>query len=127
MADYTVPFTPRPSHIEDALVALHARAWFTWSDTSNKIYANLVVRTIVDKDGESVLYDKPSESSLNSDLAALQADWDAQAHARKRILEYPDIATFMEAYTEKEIGGDSTKWDAYVTAYNKVRTDNPKP
>ena len=33
----------------------------------------------------------------------------------------------MEAYTEKEIGGDSTKWDAYVVEYNKVRTDNPKP
>jgi hypothetical protein len=32
----------------------------------------------------------------------------------------------MEAYTEKEIGGDSTKWDAYVINYNKVRTDNPK-
>jgi hypothetical protein len=33
----------------------------------------------------------------------------------------------MEAYTEKEIGGDSTKWDAYVVKYNQVRTDNPKP
>ncbi len=32
----------------------------------------------------------------------------------------------MEAYTEKEIGGDNTKWDAYKAAYNKVRTDNPK-
>ena len=39
---------------------------------------------------------------------------------------YPDIKDFMEAYTEKEIGSDSTKWDAYVIAYNKVRTDNPK-
>ena len=33
---------------------------------------------------------------------------------------------FAEAYTEKEIGGDSTKWEAYVTKYNKVRTENPK-
>jgi len=32
----------------------------------------------------------------------------------------------MEAYTEKEIGSSSTKWDAYVEKYNKVRTDNPK-
>ena len=39
---------------------------------------------------------------------------------------YPSVDDFMEAYTEKEIGSDSTKWDAYVTAYNKVRTDNPK-
>ena len=48
-------------------------------------------------------------------------------YARKRTATYPPIQDFMEAYTEKEIGGDSTKWDAYVIAYNKVRTDNPKP
>ena len=29
-------------------------------------------------------------------------------------------------YTEKEIGEDSTKWDAYVTKYNLVRSNNPK-
>ena len=34
---------------------------------------------------------------------------------------------FIEAYAEKEIGGDSTKWDAYIVKYNKVRSDNPKP
>jgi len=48
------------------------------------------------------------------------------AYKMKRRKEYPSIEDFMEAYTEKEIGSDSTKWDAYVTAYNKVRTDNPK-
>ena len=125
MADYTVPFTPRPSHIEDILVPLHPGQWFYWTDSKNKVYANLVVRDVVN--GESVSYSKPSESSLNSDLAAAQADWDAKAYARKRTLEYPNVATFMEAYTEKEIGGDATKWNAYVTAYNKVRSDNPKP
>ena len=26
---------------------------------------------------------------------------------------------FIEAYTEKEIGGDTTKWDEYVVEYNK--------
>jgi len=34
---------------------------------------------------------------------------------------------FIEAYTEKEILADSTKWDAYVVKYNQVRTDFPKP
>ena len=125
MADYTNPISERPSHIEDILVPLHPGSWFTWSDTKNKIYANLVIRDVVN--GKSVSYSKPSESSLNSDLAAAQADWDAKAYARKRIMEYPDAPTFMEAYCEKEIGGDATKWNAYVTAYNKVRSDNPKP
>ena len=124
-ADYTEPFSERPSHIEDVLLYLHPAAWFTWSNPSNKIYANLVVRDVVN--GKAVSYDKPTESSLNADLATIQADWDAKAYARKRILAYPHTETFLEAYTEKEIGGDSTKWDAYVTAYNKVRTDNHKP
>jgi hypothetical protein len=56
----------------------------------------------------------------------LQTAYDNNAYARKRAIEYPSVQDFMEAYTEKEIGGDSTKWDAYKTAYNKVRTDNPK-
>ena len=49
------------------------------------------------------------------------------AYLLSRKAEYPSVDDFMEAYTEKEIGSDSTKWDAYVIAYNKVRTDNPKP
>ena len=114
----------RPAHIEYVLARLHLGQWFGWSDSSNKTYANLVLHPTVN--GVSVSYSKPSESSLTTALANAQADWDATVYARTRALEYPDIATFMEAYTEKEIGGDSTKWDAYVTAYNKVRADNPK-
>ena len=56
----------------------------------------------------------------------LQTAYDSQAYARARAAAYPTSQDFMEAYTEKEIGSDSTKWDAYVIAYNKVRTDNPK-
>ena len=48
------------------------------------------------------------------------------AYKLNRRKDYPSQDDFMEAYTEKEIGSDSTKWDAYVIAYNKVRTDNPK-
>ena len=56
----------------------------------------------------------------------LQIDYDALAYARKRKSEYPNVDDFMEAYTEKEILADTTKWDDYVIKYNKVRTDNPK-
>ena len=31
----------RPDHIEDALIVLHSKQWFTWTDSKNKIYANL--------------------------------------------------------------------------------------
>ena len=45
----------------------------------------------------------------------------------KRRHFYPSLRDFAEAYTEKEIGGNTGKWDAYVINYNKVRSDNPKP
>jgi len=117
--------TGRFNHIEDVLARLHPGQWFGWSDSKNKTHANLVIYPTVN--GVSVSYDKPSESSLNTALATAQTDFDASIYNRTRASEYPNLATFLEAYTEKEIGGDSTKWDAYVIAYNKVRSDNPKP
>ena len=75
-------------------------------------------------------HDDNPTSITNADILAkqteLQTAYDAKAYARTRADAYPSNADFMEAYTEKEIGSDSTKWDAYVIAYNKVRTDNPK-
>ena len=67
-----------------------------------------------------------SDEDINSKLTELQTEYNNKEYARKRAIEYPSVQDFMEAYTEKEIGGSSTKWDAYVTKYNKVRSDNPK-
>jgi|TARA_R100000093_G_scaffold38812_2_gene20417 hypothetical protein len=69
---------------------------------------------------------KPTQSEIDTELARLQAEYDAQDYARNREIAYPQLKEFAEAYTEKEIGGDDTKWNEYVTKYNKVRTDNPK-
>ena len=33
----------RPTHIEDYLVNVRKGQWFGWSDSKNKIYANLIV------------------------------------------------------------------------------------
>ena len=57
----------RADHIEDYLVTVRTGQWFGWSDSKNKIYANLIVH-----DGGS----KPSESDCTSGLAALQSAWD---------------------------------------------------
>lgn len=67
-----------------------------------------------------------TEEQIIAKQAELQADYDAKQYKRDRAREYPSMLEFIEAYTEKEIGGDTTKWDAYVTKYNQVRTDNPK-
>lgn len=58
----------RPTHIEDYLVSLHTGQWFGWSDSKNKIYANLIILD----DSKT----KPSESDCTSGLATLQSDFD---------------------------------------------------
>ena len=66
-------------------------------------------------------------TKVNNEMTRLETEYDSFDYARLRKDEYPSTKEFMEAYTEKEIGGDSTKWDAYIVKYNKVRNDNPKP
>ena len=70
----------------------------------------------------------------DSDYAQAKIDlgntkWEKQqfGYIQARQEAYPSIVDFVEAYTENEIGGDDTKWKAYKTAYNKARSDNPKP
>ena len=59
--------TGRPDHIEDYLVKVRIGQWFGWSDSKNKIYANLIVH-----DGGS----KPTEQQCIDGLQALQTAWD---------------------------------------------------
>ena len=68
-----------------------------------------------------------SQADIEAKKIELQAEHDALAYARARETAYPALKEFAEAYCEKEIGEDSTKWDAYVTKYNLVRSNNPKP
>ena len=86
--------------------------------------------TVRDEDLDKLEWNAGTTPISKADIQAKQAElktaYDNKDYARKRAEEYPSVRDFMEAYTEKEIGGDSTKWDAYKTAYNKVRSDNPK-
>ena len=71
---------PRPSHIEDALVKLHSGQWFTWTDSKNKIYANLRLSDKVGVDGNIVdnpVTELPTETAVNTKLTELQSAWDA--------------------------------------------------
>jgi hypothetical protein len=58
----------RPNHIEDYLVKLHTGQWFGWSDSKNKVYANLIIHD----DSKS----KPNESDCTSGLATMQSEYD---------------------------------------------------
>ena len=58
----------RPNYIEDYLAQLHTGQWFGWSNSKNKVYANLIIHD----DSK----DKPSESDCTNGLATLQSDYD---------------------------------------------------
>ena len=92
--------------IEDAILALVPNAEFV-------VYENKIIQW-------------DSEGTQPTKKTELETEFDNNEYQRDRASAYPSLLEFVEAYTEKEIGEDSTKWDAYVTKYNQVRTDNPK-
>ena len=75
--------------LEHYLMNLHTGQWFGWSDSKNKVYANLVIHDNTKS--------KPSEADCNAGVAAMQADWDNKEYARKRAAEYPKIGDQLDA------------------------------
>tara|TARA_R100001443_G_scaffold37506_2_gene51113 strand:- start:14 stop:352 length:339 start_codon:yes stop_codon:yes gene_type:complete len=106
----------RADHIEDYLVTVRTGQWFGWSDSKNKIYANLVVY-----DGGS----KPSESDCTNGLKALQDAWDLQndSYKSKRRDAFPSLAEQLDMQYWDSVNGTTTWKDAIA----KVKSDNPKP
>lgn len=105
--------TGRPNHIEDYLITVRTGQWFGWNDSSNKIYANLIVH-----DGGS----KPTESDCTNGLAALQAAWDLEndSYKSKRRAEYPTIADQLDKIYHSGI-------DAWKTDIKAIKDKYPKP
>ena len=101
------------------------------------IYAILAIKsdaqvTVNAEDINQITWHDGNPTNITNDQilakqAQLQTEYDALAYARAREPAYPALKEFAEAYCEKEIGEDSTKWDAYVLKYNQVRSDNQKP
>ena len=60
--------TGRANHIEDYLVNLHEGQWFGWSDSKNKIYANLILHDNTKS--------KPTEQECIDGLTQMQTDFD---------------------------------------------------
>ena len=69
----------RPNHIEDALCQMHSNQWFTWTDSKNKIYANLRLTEKIGVNGNIVdnpVTELPTETAVNTKLTELQTAWD---------------------------------------------------
>ena len=95
----------RPDHIEDYLIKVRAGQWFGWSDSKDKIYANLIVH-----DGGS----KPSEADCVAGLKAMQDAWDLEndSYKSKRRAEYPSIADQLDDIYHNGVDG----WKATIKA-----------
>ena len=68
----------RPNHIQDWICRHHQGSWYTWTDSKNKIYANLRLPEKVGIGGELVdnPYSLPTEQECTDGLAQLQTDFD---------------------------------------------------
>ena len=104
----------RPTHIENYLVTVREGQWFGWSDSKNKIYANLIVH-----DGGS----KPTEEQCTNGLKALQDAWDLECNSyySKRRVEYPNIGDQLDDLYKK--GAFSDEMTAKIKA---VKDKYPK-
>ena len=69
------------------------------------------------KNGEPL----PTESEIQTKLAELISDWDANQYQRDR--QYPSIGDQLDMQYHDEIDGTTTWKDAVA----KVKADNPKP
>ena len=78
----------RAEYIEDYLVQLHTGQWFGWSDSKNKVYANLIILD----DSKN----KPTEQACTNGLATLQSNFDNKEYQRNRAKEYPAIGDQLD-------------------------------
>ena len=98
--------TGRADHMEDYLVRLHTGQWFRWTDSKNKIYANLRLSEKVGIGGnivDNLITELPTEQECTDGLTQLQADFDAKEYARNRQAEYPSIQECVHAILDDDL------------------------
>jgi hypothetical protein len=129
--------TGRADHIEDILCALHEGGWYGWSDSKNKVYANLILHpkiwdsTYTGTVHEEGLIDnphsKPTEKSLTDALAKRQSDFDTQEYARNRRKEYPSQGDQNDMIYKDMKNSTTTHKDAVEAVKTKWPKDNSGP
>jgi len=109
----------RPTHIEDYLITVRTGQWFGWSDSKNKIYANLIVH-----DGGS----KPTEADCTNGLKALQDAWDLEndSYKSKRRAEYPQLAEQFDLLYKDIVAGTVTTNGDFAKAIKAVKDKHSK-
>ena len=100
--------------LEDYLIRLHTGQWFGWSNSKNKIYANVVIHSSDTK---------PTEQECIDGVAQLQAEYDSKQYARDRAAAYPSLNEQADmAYWDRQ--NNTTTLDDAISA---VKAEFPKP
>ena len=128
--------TGRPDDIEDAIIRIHPGSWFYWTDSKNKIYANLRLHEKIWNDAGTELIDNPvtelpTESVVNTKLAELQAAWDLEynSYKSKRREAYDTLPNQLDLLWHA-IDADTdlkSKFSAFYNSIKEVKDANPKP
>ena len=102
----------RPDNIENYLSTVKTGTWFSFTDSKNKTYDNLIIH-----DGST----KPTEKECTDGLAALQAEWDLEnnSYKSKRRAEYAKIEDQLDDIYHNGIDG----WKATI---NAIKDKYPK-
>ena len=77
--------------------------------------------TIIDWDTSNIGISQPTQSAIDTEVARLQAEYDAQDYARKREKEYPSIQDLVVALYDTD---DKAAIDA---KRSEIKLKYPKP
>jgi len=105
--------------LEDYLIGLHNGQWFGWSDSKNKVYANLIIHSSDTK---------PTEQECIDGVIALQTEYDNNQYQRDR--QYAPTGDQLDMLWHSiDAGefGDTAKQSEFYTANKAVKDANPKP
>ena len=112
----------RPNDYDDVLITMHTGSWWGFykdADYSTGIpaphtYDNLLMHAV-----GGVTYDKPTEDYLDTELAKMQAAWDAEAYGRSREKEYPEIGEQLDMIYHDQVNSTTTFKDAIKAVKDK--------
>ena len=122
--------------LEDYLLTLHVGdGWFGWSDTNNKVYANLILQDKisngVNENNAPLLKDnphsKPSEAACTAGVAALQAAYDNVAYKRTRAAAYPELKEQLDLLYHDMVADKGDKTGEWFKAVKAVKDATAKP
>jgi len=84
--------------------------------------AGCVVRDNAEIEWLDAVQTEPTQSEIDAEVIRLQAEYDSQAYARSRALEYPPATDYLDGIVK----GDTAQVDKYIADCQAVKDKYPK-